>query len=199
MHEPAIELPRVAPGRAASVRATRCVGPPRRAPVLRRGGDRRRARDRRLVPRARARHGAGGPSAARALCRSPCSPWRAWSTHAFAAGARAAIAAALGALALEGAGLAIADARAVGARGEDWTGFLLLPVGLVLARARRRAALALAEARPVPLPPSRARSRSRRRWRAYCARRAARRSGSSPRTAHVRPSSPPSSGGRTRR
>ena len=48
------------------------------------------------------------------------------------AGARVAIAAALGVLALEGAGLAIADARAVGSRGEDWTGFLLLPVGLVL-------------------------------------------------------------------
>ena len=47
-------------------------------------------------------------------------------------GARAAIAAALGVLALEGAGLAIAGARAVGARGEDWTGFLLLPVGLAL-------------------------------------------------------------------
>jgi len=49
-----------------------------------------------------------------------------------AAGIRAAVAATLGALALEGAGLAIADARAVGARGEDWTGFLLLPVGLLL-------------------------------------------------------------------
>lgn len=48
------------------------------------------------------------------------------------AGARAAVAAALGALALEGAGLAISDARAVGARGEDWTGFLLAPIGLVL-------------------------------------------------------------------
>ena len=48
------------------------------------------------------------------------------------AGARAAIAAVLGALALEGAVLAIADARAGGARGEDWTGFLLGPVGLVL-------------------------------------------------------------------
>jgi dienelactone hydrolase len=48
------------------------------------------------------------------------------------AGGRAAIAAPLGALALLGAGLAIADARAVGARGEDWTGFLLLPVGLAL-------------------------------------------------------------------
>ena len=48
------------------------------------------------------------------------------------AGARAAIAAAFGALALEGAALAIADARAGGARGEDWTGFLLGPVGLVL-------------------------------------------------------------------
>jgi dienelactone hydrolase len=48
------------------------------------------------------------------------------------AGARAAIAATLGVLSLEAAGLAIADARAVGARGEDWTGFLLAPVGLVL-------------------------------------------------------------------
>ena len=32
----------------------------------------------------------------------------------------------VGVLALEGAGLAIADARAVGVRGEDWTGVLLL-------------------------------------------------------------------------
>jgi fermentation-respiration switch protein FrsA (DUF1100 family) len=48
------------------------------------------------------------------------------------AGGRAAVAAALGLLAVEGAALAIADARAVGARGEDWTGFLLLPVGLLL-------------------------------------------------------------------
>jgi fermentation-respiration switch protein FrsA (DUF1100 family) len=48
------------------------------------------------------------------------------------AGGRAALAAVIGALALEGAVLANADARAVGARGEDWTGFLLAPVGLVL-------------------------------------------------------------------
>ena len=48
------------------------------------------------------------------------------------AGARAAIAAALGALALEGAVLAVRDAQAAGARGEDWTGFLLGPVGLML-------------------------------------------------------------------
>jgi uncharacterized protein len=48
------------------------------------------------------------------------------------AGARAALAAALGVLALEGATLAILDTRAVGARGEDWTGFLLAPVGLLL-------------------------------------------------------------------
>jgi hypothetical protein len=47
-------------------------------------------------------------------------------------GGRAALAAVLGALALEGAGLAVADARAVGARGEDWTGFLLVPVGIAL-------------------------------------------------------------------
>jgi fermentation-respiration switch protein FrsA (DUF1100 family) len=48
------------------------------------------------------------------------------------AGGRAALAVVLGVLSLEGAGLAIADARAVGARGEDWTGFLLLPVGVAL-------------------------------------------------------------------
>jgi len=49
-----------------------------------------------------------------------------------AAGGRAALAFAFGALALEGAALALADARAGGARGEDWTGFLLVPVGIVL-------------------------------------------------------------------
>jgi uncharacterized protein len=48
------------------------------------------------------------------------------------AGGRAAVAAVLGALALEGAVLAISDARAVGVRGEDWTGFLLAPLGVVL-------------------------------------------------------------------
>jgi len=48
------------------------------------------------------------------------------------AGARAAIAATLGALALEGAVLAVRDAQATGARGEDWTGFLLGPIALVL-------------------------------------------------------------------
>ncbi len=47
-------------------------------------------------------------------------------------GARVAVAGTFGVLALEGAALAIADARAVGARGEDWTGFVLLPAGLVL-------------------------------------------------------------------
>ena len=47
-------------------------------------------------------------------------------------GGRAAVAGTFGVLALEGAALAIADARAVGARGEDWTGFVLLPAGVVL-------------------------------------------------------------------
>ena len=47
-------------------------------------------------------------------------------------GGQAALAAVLGALALVGAGLAIADARAVGPRGEDWTGFVLVPAGLML-------------------------------------------------------------------
>ena len=62
--------------------------------------------------------------------RSWRRPWR--FSRDSRAGARAAVAAALGVLALEGAGLALADARAVGARGEDWTGFLLAPVGLSL-------------------------------------------------------------------
>jgi hypothetical protein len=48
------------------------------------------------------------------------------------AGGRAALSAAVGLLALVGAFLAIADAGAVGARDEDWSGFLLLPVGIVL-------------------------------------------------------------------
>jgi voltage-gated potassium channel Kch len=76
------------------------------------------------------------------------------------AGGRAAIAATLGALAVEGGALAIDDAHAVGARGEDWTGFLLLPGGAALCglavvllwrtrkpgrfRLLRRAAIALA-------------------------------------------------------
>ena len=45
------------------------------------------------------------------------------------AGGRAAIAATLGVLSLEGFGLAVSDARGAGAHGEDWTGFLLAPVG----------------------------------------------------------------------
>jgi uncharacterized protein len=48
------------------------------------------------------------------------------------AGGRSALAAVLGVLSLEGAALAIADARAVGARGEDWTGFLVAPIGVAL-------------------------------------------------------------------
>ena len=57
------------------------------------------------------------------------------ATAAFArsrAGVRAALAGAFGVLALEGAAIAIADAKAVGARGEDWTGFTLFPTGLLL-------------------------------------------------------------------
>jgi uncharacterized protein len=48
------------------------------------------------------------------------------------AGGRAVLAGVFGAIALEGAVLAIVDAHAVGARGEDWTGFLLAPVGVAL-------------------------------------------------------------------
>ena len=47
-------------------------------------------------------------------------------------GARAAVAATLCVLALEGAVLAVRDAHTAGARGEDWTGFLLGPAALVL-------------------------------------------------------------------
>ncbi|HET7372060.1 MAG TPA: alpha/beta fold hydrolase, partial [Gemmatimonadaceae bacterium] len=47
-------------------------------------------------------------------------------------GLRAVLALVLGALAVEGAVLAIVDARNVGVRGDDWTGFLLLPAGLAL-------------------------------------------------------------------
>jgi len=47
-------------------------------------------------------------------------------------GGRAAVAGALGVLALEGSMLAFADARAGGVRGEDWTGFLLAPAGVAL-------------------------------------------------------------------
>jgi hypothetical protein len=47
-------------------------------------------------------------------------------------GGRAALALVFGALALEGAALAVVDARAVGPRGEDWTGFLLAPLGVLL-------------------------------------------------------------------
>ncbi len=48
------------------------------------------------------------------------------------AGAKAAVALALGALALEGFAIAVVDAGNVGARGDDWSGFLLGPAGLVL-------------------------------------------------------------------
>jgi uncharacterized protein len=47
-------------------------------------------------------------------------------------GMQAALAVVLGALALEGAILAVVDARNVGARGDDWTGFLLAPAGVAL-------------------------------------------------------------------
>lgn len=48
------------------------------------------------------------------------------------AGVRAAVALSLGALALEGFAIAVVDARNVGVRGDDWTGFLLGPAGLAL-------------------------------------------------------------------
>jgi len=48
------------------------------------------------------------------------------------AGVRGALALALGALAIEGMVLALLDARNVGPCGDDWTGFLLAPAGVVL-------------------------------------------------------------------
>lgn len=48
------------------------------------------------------------------------------------AGLRASLALVLGVLALEGFALAVVDAGNVGARGDDWTGFLLGPAGLAL-------------------------------------------------------------------
>jgi alpha/beta superfamily hydrolase len=75
-------------------------------------------------------------------------------------GLKAALALVLGALALEGFAIAVVDAGNIGARGDDWTGFLLGPAGVALVglgigllwRSRkagrlrhvRRAALALA-------------------------------------------------------
>lgn len=47
-------------------------------------------------------------------------------------GLRAALALVLGALALEGAVLAALDARDAGVRGDDWTGFALVPAGAAL-------------------------------------------------------------------
>jgi fermentation-respiration switch protein FrsA (DUF1100 family) len=48
------------------------------------------------------------------------------------AGGQVVLAVTLGALALVGFGLAVADARAAGPTGEDWTGFLLAAAGLAL-------------------------------------------------------------------
>ena len=48
------------------------------------------------------------------------------------AGLRALLALVLGVLAVEGFALAVADARAVGVRGEHWTAFALAPAGLAL-------------------------------------------------------------------
>ena len=127
------------------------------------------------------------------LDRLPCSSRRRCLPR-LPLGGQAALAAGLGALALEGAALAVADATAVGARGEDWTGFLLLPVGLVL--------LGLSAAM---LWRSRKPGRLRYLWRAGIAQPCWRRTGSSSRrhwrswrTGHVRTSRRPTSGGRTR-
>jgi hypothetical protein len=57
----------------------------------------------------------------------------AWAVWRARDGVRAPLAFALGLLALEGAALEIADARAAGElRGDDWTGLLLAPAGITL-------------------------------------------------------------------
>jgi hypothetical protein len=68
----------------------------------------------------------------RGLAAFTIPPLTALASPRSPAGGRAAVSAVFGVLALVGAALAIAGARAVGARGEDWTGFLLLPLGVAL-------------------------------------------------------------------
>jgi uncharacterized protein len=68
------------------------------------------------------------PAAASLLVVSVCAA----AYQFLRAGLRAALALALGALALVGAGIGIADARGAGPRGDDWTGLLLAPAGLAL-------------------------------------------------------------------
>ncbi|HSK17122.1 MAG TPA: CocE/NonD family hydrolase [Gaiellaceae bacterium] len=56
----------------------------------------------------------------------------AWAYPRLRPGARAAVALVLGPLALTGVGIAVVHAAAEGPSGDDWTGFLLLPVGVAL-------------------------------------------------------------------
>ena len=131
MHEPAIGLPRASAARGSRSRdtssrlASTCSCSPGR-------------RDRRPCTRSSTRSSRPSPAPGRRItccegrCRSPSSRSCRRRLPTPARGGAPRSRQRLGALALEGAALAIADARAVGARGEDWTGFLLLPVGLVL-------------------------------------------------------------------
>ena len=197
MHEPAIELPARPPGRAASVDAIRCVGSPRRAPVLRLHGDHCRPRSRRLVPlrpspaRARrspaARLGVARPArlalgglptrlrrarAPRSRRRSECSRWKARASRSrtLARSVRGARTGPASCSSRSDSCCSGSPPRCPGARGS-----LAGSATSVAARSRRdaRGAYVLLVCRS--------------RWR------------SSRRTALARPSSPPTSGARTSR
>ena len=84
------------------------------------------------LPAAERGYGAGRITWCLGLSRSP-SLAVAFAVYLVAPpGARGVLALVLGVLALEGFALAVVDARNVGARGDDWTGFLLAPAGLAL-------------------------------------------------------------------
>ena len=153
MHDSALDLPRVALVAAAPGRDRGC-GPARRAPVLRRDGGRRAARARRLVRRARARHGARATTCCAGSASLALLALAAFAYPRLPAGGRAALAAVLG----------VARARRSGARDRRCArgrrprrGLDRLPArsrsALVLLALAAVAALALAQARPVSLPP----------------------------------------------
>ena len=104
-------------------------GPPR---LRRRRGRRRAPHGHGRVRRARAGCAADRPHRVRPASRWCCSQPPSAGFWLGREGLRAVLALVLGVLALEGFALAVADARAVGVRGDDWTGFALAPAGLAL-------------------------------------------------------------------
>ena len=113
------------------------------------------------------------------------------------AGGRAALATVLGALALEGAALAVADARAVGPRGEDWTGSSSARSASCSSGAQHFSSGARAS-RAGSATSDEPASRPQRRWRRTGSLSRSRPQ-SLPPTARVRMSRPPTSDERTRR